>query len=126
MRPQDCALFLFLALFLPRCASAPGTPPAEGDPTAECPAGLPDCPTSAPSYQDVVEPIILSRCLGCHYQGNHNSSQVLETYEQVHASVSLVEKEVYRCEMPPSGEPSLNEDERAALLQWLVCGGPNN
>lgn len=94
-----------------------------------CPSGLPSdsaCPDSAPSYQDEIQPIVDFYCSGCHYPGNRNSSQVLETYDDLHRSVSLVEKQVYQCEMPPAGEPQLKARERTALLQWLVCGAPNN
>jgi uncharacterized membrane protein len=81
---------------------------------------------SAPSYSGEVQAIISERCLGCHYQGNKNSEQVLDTYDAVHRSLTVVEKEVYGCDMPPAGEPQLTSDERQALLAWLVCGAPNN
>jgi hypothetical protein len=100
-----------------------------GDDAFVCPSGLPSdsaCPDSAPSYKDEIQPLVDSYCAGCHYTGNHNSSQVLETYDDLHKSVSLVEKQIYQCEMPPSGEPQLPTRERTALLQWLVCGAPDN
>lgn len=109
-------------------ACTPGAAPGDDD-AVVCPTGLPSdsgCPDSAPSYQNEIQPLVDSYCNGCHYNGNHNSSQVLETYDDLHRSVSLVEKQVYHCEMPPSGEMPLPSRERTALLQWLVCGAPNN
>lgn len=94
-----------------------------------CPSGLPSdsaCPDSAASYKDAIQPIVDAYCGGCHYAGNRNSSQVLETYDELHQSVSVIEKQIYQCEMPPSGETPLPARERTALLQWLVCGAPNN
>ncbi|HEX5100805.1 MAG TPA: hypothetical protein VFV94_14945 [Polyangiaceae bacterium] len=102
--------------------------PGDDDPFV-CPSGLPSdsaCPDSAPSYQNEIRPLLDSYCSGCHYSGNRNSSQVLETYDDLHRSVSVVEKQVYQCEMPPAGEPQPPAHERTALLQWLVCGAPNN
>ena len=102
---------------------------ADDDDPAICPSGLPSdsaCPDSAPSYTDVIRPLVDSYCSGCHYVGNRNSSQVLETYDDLHKGVSIVEKQVYQCEMPPAGEPQLPARERTALLQWLVCGAPDN
>jgi hypothetical protein len=127
MWPRTRAVTAAFALTLAACAAA--NAPSDGDPAPACPANLPDssgCPDSAPSYATEIRPLVDLRCIGCHYEGNRNSKQVLETYEQLRASVSLIEKEVYHCEMPPSGEPPLSESERRTLLEWLVCGAPNN
>jgi hypothetical protein len=100
-----------------------------GDAAVECPSGLPSdgaCPDSAPSYKDEIQPLLDAYCTGCHFAGNRDSSQVLETYDELQRSVSVIEKQIYHCEMPPSGEPQLPARERTALLQWLVCGAPNN
>lgn len=117
-----CVAFFLVAT---ACASTPDP----GATARTCTSGLPDssaCPTSAPSYSGEIQGIISERCLACHYPGNKNSEQVLATYDDVHASLTTVEKEVYRCDMPPAGEPQLTSDERQALLAWLVCGAPNN
>ena len=108
------------------------TPAASVDddpPSPSCPSDLPSdsgCPDAAPSYAEEIQPLIDKHCGGCHYRGNKNSKQVLETYDDVHASLTVIEKEVYRCEMPPAGEQPLGLAERAALLQWLVCGALDN
>ena len=126
MWPRIHAVTLTLSLLSAAC----GEEPSAGNPAAPaCPAGLPDnsgCPTSAPSYATEIAPLVDERCGGCHYRGNRNSKQVLETYDYLHSSVSVIEKEVYGCQMPPQGEPVLSEAERQRLLQWLVCGAPDN
>jgi uncharacterized membrane protein len=114
-----------IALLL-ACTPAPSIDDA---PVVACSSDLPgdsNCPDVAPSYLDEIEPLVFSHCGGCHYAGNRNSKQVLETYDDLKDSISVVEKAVYRCEMPPAGEPRLAEAERRALLQWLVCGAPHN
>lgn len=110
------------------CACGPAAH-VDDEPAVVCPSDLPNdsaCPDAAPSYTDAIAPLVSQHCGGCHYDGNLNSKQVLETYDDLHGSVSLIEKEVYRCEMPPAGEPRLTTAERRTLLQWLVCGAPNN
>lgn len=126
MRSKIRSLTLSLSWVLTACSAEPSTGDAN---TTSCAPGLPDssaCPSSAPSYTDEIAALVDERCGGCHYSGNRNSKQVLETYDDLHASVSLIEKEVYRCEMPPAGEPGLSAAERQRFLQWLVCGAPNN
>jgi hypothetical protein len=125
VRQRAHALFPAIALLF---ACTPGAS-IDDDPVAACPSNLPsdsNCPDVAPSYLDEIQPLVDAHCGGCHYAGNRNSKQVLETYDDLHDSLSVVEKAVYRCEMPPAGEPRLAEAERRALLQWLVCGAPNN
>jgi len=124
--PKSHAAALALSLLTVACGE-----PSTGTPgtTAACPPGLPDssaCPGSAPSYAEEIGPLVAERCGGCHYRGNRNSKQVLETYDDLHASVSVIEKEVYRCQMPPQGEPVLSAEERDRFLRWLVCGAPDN
>ena len=98
--------------------------------TQGCKPGLPTtdtCAASAPSYSKDIAPLVRERCLNCHFAGNSNSSVVLETQAEISQRAQLVETQVYRCSMPPPGDATpLAEAERAELLQWLVCGTPNN
>jgi hypothetical protein len=124
--PTNHAVTLAACLLMAACSADPST--GTSDPAA-CKPGLPDsagCPASAPSYKDEIAPLVDDRCAGCHYEGNRNSKQVLITYTDLHSSVSVIEKEVYGCQMPPQGEPVLSESERQRFLQWLVCGAPDN
>jgi uncharacterized membrane protein len=95
-----------------------------------CKPGLPTtdaCRTNAPSYATEIAPLVREHCLSCHFAGNTNSSVVLETAAEINQRAQLVETQVYRCSMPPPGDAAaLSDDERGKLLQWLVCGAPNN
>jgi uncharacterized membrane protein len=119
----------FRALVLAVVAGC-GTNDGPGGQTTTCEPGLPTtdaCATNAPSYATVIAPLVRERCLSCHFAGNRNSSVVLETQQELSQRTQLVETQVYRCTMPPPGDaPPLAEAERAELLQWLVCGAPNN
>jgi hypothetical protein len=96
-----------------------------------CPRDLPtSCPTPAPSYSGQVAPIIKSKCAACHAPGGVEAKTPLQTYDQVArlktASGNEVLNQVYNCVMPQVGAPQLMSDERQALLEWCICGDPNN
>ena len=100
-----------------------GGPRTNGD----CPNDLPkSCPSPAPSYQTTVGPIINLRCVTCHSPGGQEASRPLQTYSQVYSERSAVLNQVYACNMPPGSAAQPTEQERAALLGWLVCGAPQN
>jgi hypothetical protein len=100
-----------------------GGPRTNGD----CPNDLPpSCPSSAPSYQATVAPIINLRCVSCHSPGGQEASRPLLTYSQVYSERSAVLNQVYACNMPPVTAAWPTEQEREALLTWLVCGAPQN
>ena len=113
-----------LVASLALCACA-GT--AVPDPPA-CPDDLPEvCLQPAPSYTTKIAPIVASRCLGCHDEGGIAGSRwVLSSYEAVYARRGAVLNQVYTCSMPTPDAEQPSPDERAALLQWLVCSAPNN
>jgi len=100
-----------------------GGPRTNGD----CPNDLPkSCPSAAPSYQTTVAPIINLRCITCHSPGGQEASRPLQTYSQVYSERSAVLNQVYACNMPPASAAKPTEEERQALLTWLVCGAPQN
>jgi uncharacterized membrane protein len=124
VRSSVLLVALLASLSLPACAG-PDPPPVEN----ECKAGLPSedaCATATPSYAEDIAPLVEARCLECHFAGNRQSSVVLETHAQLAGSRQLVETRVYRCQMPPSEATALSATERELLLQWLVCGAPDN
>jgi uncharacterized membrane protein len=107
------------------CAGSPGP----GDAPPACQATLPDgsdCNGATPSYATEIAPLVETHCLDCHFAGNHNSSVVLETQSELNRQRGLVETQVYRCQMPPSDGVALSTGDRARLLEWLVCGAPDN
>ncbi|HET6982969.1 MAG TPA: hypothetical protein VFI53_12560 [Myxococcaceae bacterium] len=100
-----------------------GGPRTSGD----CPNDLPaSCPSPSPSYQTTVAPIINLRCVTCHSPGGQEASRPLQTYSQVYSERSAVLNQVYACNMPPGSAAQPTEQEREALLGWLVCGAPQN
>ena len=102
------------------------------DATVECPKDLPpddDCPNAVPSYANTVAPVIAARCTSCHRPGGLAASIQFDTYAKIAANSNKIHMvtQVYQCRMPPpSCAAPLTADERQTLLQWLVCGGPNN
>jgi len=111
---------LFMVLALAAAAPACGGMDA-------CPNDLPaSCPADAPSYTNDVAPIISERCLVCHGPGGQASNKPLDSYDNVYARRSAVLNQLYACNMPPAGNPAPTEDERLTILNWLVCGAPNN
>ena len=87
---------------------ANGTCSATDIPTA-CPSG------GAPSYSQSVAPIISAQCSGCHSFGGYASTA---------AKQSSILSRVGNCSMPQGS--SLSAADRATLLDWAVCGAPNN
>jgi uncharacterized membrane protein len=114
----------------PGCAGSerPDPPPdaALGD---DCPNDLPDnaaCATRGPSYAEQTAAIIEQRCTICHFAGNTQSTQVFETYAEIFDQRRGMLTQIYSCRMPPEASAQLMSGERSALLQWLVCGAPDN
>lgn len=94
-----------------------------------CPSDLPDdaaCASAAPSYEREVASIIEQRCAACHYPGNTQSGDVFVEYDDVYSMRQTLLTRVYACVMPPDDAPALTLDERRTLLQWFVCGAPEN
>jgi uncharacterized membrane protein len=84
------------------------------------------CATGAPSYATDIAPLVSARCVGCHYAGNRVSRVVLETRAEIADNRTLALTQVFRCQMPPAEATDLTDVERETLLQWLVCGAPDN
>ena len=108
-------------------------PPCLPDPDgpANCTAVLPpddDCPDAAPSYTAEVAAIIATRCTVCHRPGGVGAAIQFDTYAKINRNSNAIHMltQVYMCRMPPACADALTASERQKLLQWLVCGGPNN
>jgi hypothetical protein len=94
-----------------------------------CPSQLPsdsNCADTAPSYDGVVAPIIVSRCTACHSPTGVEAGTLFDTYARIKANMMQVHlfTQVYYCLMPPPGAPPLTGSERETLLQWFVCDAP--
>jgi hypothetical protein len=123
-------LLPLLVLALLCCAGSDddeGAPGAAGTSGDACPNDLPDraaCEDGAPSYGREVAPIIDERCNACHYPGNAQTTAVWSDYDAVYARRRTIQSRIYSCVMPPQSAPQLPPRERAVLLEWLVCGAP--
>ncbi|APR87119.1 hypothetical protein A7982_12468 [Minicystis rosea] len=98
-----------------------------GSESGACPDDLPaSCPSDAPGYAATIAPLIEARCVTCHTTGGQASDKAFGTHAEVHAQRTGILSQVYGCRMPPAGAVQLTEDERSALLAWLVCGAQDN
>lgn len=70
--------------------------------------------------------IVEQRCATCHFPGNLQSSDVFVDHDDLFATRQTVLTRIYSCVMPPEGAPALTPEERRVLLQWFVCGAPDN
>ena len=92
-----------------------------------CPDDLPSsCPSDAPGYAATIAPLLEARCVTCHTAGGQAPSKTFGTHAEVYAQRAGILNQVYGCRMPPAGVTALTDDERAALLGWLVCGALDN
>ncbi len=112
-------------------SSGPGDPPGAGDAassSSSCAASLPEC-TVAPSFSATVEPLVQRTCAGCHGPGGVAADRDLTTYANV-AQLEVTELvQLYSCQMPPADagpDAMLSLPEREAMMQWFICGYPDN
>jgi hypothetical protein len=98
-----------------------------GGSSGSCPNDLPaSCPMAAPSYANDVAPILQNSCSPCHSSGGQAANKPLSDYADVYARRGAILYQLHACKMPPASAPQPTEEERAALLAWLVCGAPDN
>jgi uncharacterized membrane protein len=139
MSGQGWTLAAVLGLVLSACSDgsaayptlpAPVVPLADPDAdVAACVRKLPAaCPTPSPSYETQIDPIIQNRCWPCHATGGAGaaSGHPFTDYNLVHKDRGAILDQVYACNMPPSGATALSDEERTAMLAWLVCGAQQN
>jgi hypothetical protein len=95
-----------------------------GCPANDCPAGLPACPTTAPSFKTDVTPIISRTCFPCHAPGGEEAEHDFTTFANVFAQRGIILDQIFHCAMPPAGP--LTGDDRLLFLEWLECNAPDN
>ena len=92
-----------------------------------CPRPLPSTCPAAPSFGEVIEPLIERRCLVCHGPGGQAyPARDLTSYDRVYRQRTEIISQVYNCRMPPQDGVPLTADELDTLLLWLTCGAPDN
>ena len=92
-----------------------------------CPTDAPTmCAGPAPSYSGSVAPTIATHCQPCHGAGGMAADVSFDSYAKFYAERRTALDLVTRCIMPPSCASQPTAAQRTALLQWLVCGAPDN
>jgi hypothetical protein len=82
-------------------------------------------PTSAPSYEKEVQPILEKFCYDCHADGMSKGGLSLDTFESREAMLnardkwSIVARHVRLGEMPPEKKPQPTLEEREAIIHWI-------
>jgi hypothetical protein len=97
-----------------------------------CPTLETNCPSPPPSWTTDVQPLVEKYCVTCHEPGGVGiSSANLTTYADVFKNRTEMLTQVYQCLMPnvdasvpPPALPTAAE--RQTLVQWVVCGAPQN
>jgi len=81
------------------------------------------CPDPMPHWPD-VQPIFQQRCDQCH-NGLPGGPWPLVQYQHVADWYDVVRAMLLDCSMPPpdAGVP-MTDEERTAILTWLLCGFP--
>jgi hypothetical protein len=117
----------FGALFACSGDDQPDPPDSSGG-AGSCPSDLPSSAAcgDVPSYRLDVAPIVDERCNLCHFPGNSQSEDVFTDHGDIFPQRQTVLTRIYSCVMPPEDAPALTAAERATLLEWLVCGAPDN
>lgn len=96
---------------------------------ATCTASLPTGCTVAPSFSATVAPIMQRTCATCHTPGGVAADRDLTSYAHIAELETTELVQLYSCQMPPPDAgptATLAPAEREQLLQWFVCGYPDN
>ncbi len=99
------------------------TPPVE----VACPNDLPSTCVVAPSWSLKVSPIFNRACVSCHGGDGGEAAHPMVTWADVAARKTSVLSQIYACKMPTADAGvTFTSEERSVVLQWLVCGAPEN
>jgi hypothetical protein len=110
-------------------ATSSGDAGADSAVAVGCPeGGYPTCPSMVPSYSAQVRPIIDVWCAPCHFNGGSGTGKGddFSTLEGFRYHLDTELQQLVLCLMPPADAAVLSPANRKALLEWLVCDGPDN
>ena len=89
-----------------------------------CTALPTECPGEAPSYTNVVAPIIANNCSQCHNAEDHLAWPLDDPLDVADWSDSML-LNLGACLMPPpDSDVVMTDADREALNAWLLCGAP--
>jgi hypothetical protein len=140
MRIAVGATILAVAAMFAGCVNPAGNDPnvpddepdgtvANIDSSAVClPAAPSGCP-EAPSYAKDIAPLVKRACVPCHSPGGVAADRDLTTYVNFVRLETTDFVQINGCVMPPADagpDAALTFQDRTELLQWFVCGSPNN
>jgi hypothetical protein len=115
---------LALSTALAGCSSAPRAAEDAGV-SCEVLSTAPPCVDPPASFANDIFPMLDRDCNGtCHIAGG--IAWPLTSYQDVSDWALLIQIQVQQCEMPPTDAGTLPSGDRAALLNWIACGSPNN
>ena len=106
----------------------PGTVTNLGGPAACPPAAPSSCPET-PSYVDAIAPLVKRSCLPCHSPGQQAADRDLTSYANFVRLETTDFVQVEACLMPPvdaGPDATMSFADRTEMLQWFVCGSPQN
>jgi hypothetical protein len=120
--------WLFSALAIAAALACGQTKPDPSD-SGMCATPPSSCQTPVPSYAHDIAPVLDRTCNNtCHAPGV--GPWPLTDYANVADWGSIIAGDLEQCVMPPpdagAGNGNLTAQERAAILNWLGCGAPNN
>jgi uncharacterized membrane protein len=80
------------------------------------------CPDPPPHFPD-IHPIVQQRCAPCHNGVDPDGPWPLLEYHHVADWQDVVRDNLRTCAMPPAdGGIAMADEERNAILTWLLCG----
>jgi hypothetical protein len=126
----------FLAGCTDPLGNDPNVPDLEPDGTvlnlesvAVCPPAAPSACARTPSYAKDIAPLVERSCVACHSPGGIAADRDLTSYSHFVRLETTDFVQVSDCLMPPADagpDAALTLGDRTELLQWFVCGSPNN
>jgi hypothetical protein len=96
---------------------------------ATCPPATPSACPQTPSYKKDVQPLVARACVPCHSPGGVAADRDLTTYEGFVRLETTNFVQIESCVMPPADagpDAALSLHDRTEILQWFVCGSPDN
>jgi hypothetical protein len=96
-------------------------------------APYPACPSPPPSWSMQVQQIVETYCFPCHNRGGAGlevvkggTADLFTTASGLRSAGTTALGDLHDCYMPPEDAAALPPADKEALMEWLVCLGPDN